>query len=57
MRTLILFALFCPLLQGCVGVAVLKPHTEAISDPVIGRYWHHPDDVPYANWRRREADV
>jgi len=35
MRTLILFVMFCPLLQGCVGFAVLKQHTEVINNPVI----------------------
>src|SRR2546423_6088914 len=49
MRSLILFATLCPLLQGCVGVVVLKPHTEVISDPVIGRYWHDPDAVSKRN--------
>lgn len=49
MKSLILFAMLSPLLQGCVGVAVLKPHTEMISDPVIGRYWHHPDAVSKRN--------
>jgi len=31
----------CPLLQGCVGILVLKQHTEVIKNPVISP---HPND-------------
>ena len=49
MRTLIVFAMFCPFLQGCVGVAVLKPHTEVIDDPVIASI---PNDADPAHKRK-----
>jgi hypothetical protein len=47
MKKLILFAVFCLLLQGCVGVGVLKTHTKVINDPEISLYSNNPspDDV------------
>ena len=35
--------MLCPLLQGCVGVAVLKTQTKLISDPEISEYSKAPD--------------
>jgi hypothetical protein len=54
MRTLMLFALFCPLLQGCVGVVVLKSHTEVIRDPVIAFY---PNDADPAHKRNSREET
>jgi len=45
MRAIFLLAILCPLLQGCVGVAVLKPKTTVISDPVISSYPNDADPV------------
>ena len=47
MKKLILFAMFSLLLQGCVGVAVLKTHRKVINDPEISLHSNAPgpDDV------------
>ena len=50
MRTLILFAILCLLLQGCVGVGVMKTRTKVIDDPEISLNSSYssalsPDDV------------
>jgi len=42
MRTFILFAMLCPLLQGCVGGVVLKTRTKVIIDPAIPFYSEIP---------------
>ncbi len=47
-KALIVLAMLCPLLQGCVGVAVLKPHTEVMSDPVVASI---PNDADPAHQR------
>jgi len=49
MRTLIVLAMLCPLLQGCLGVAVLKSHTVEIKDPVIASV---PNDADPAHERK-----
>jgi hypothetical protein len=35
MKAIVLLAMLCTLLQGCVGAVVLKTRTEVINDPVI----------------------
>src|SRR5262245_49961015 len=45
MRALALLALLCPFLQGCVGVAVMKPRREIINDPVIASVPNDADPV------------
>jgi hypothetical protein len=49
-KTLTLFTILslCPLLQGCVGIVILKPHTAIISDPVIASV---PNDADPAHQR------
>jgi hypothetical protein len=49
MRTLILFAMLCPLLQGCVGVVVEKPRTKVIHDPAVWFYSDVTDDIRERN--------
>jgi hypothetical protein len=45
MRALLFLAMLCPLLQGCVGVAVLHSRTKVINDPVIPFYSEIPEPV------------
>jgi hypothetical protein len=49
MRALIFLAMICPLLQGCVGVVVLKTRTTVINDPVIPFYTEIPQPVSKQN--------
>ena len=49
MRTAILLAMLCPLLQGCVGVVVPGPRTEIIDNPTISSYVREPDGVTKRN--------
>jgi hypothetical protein len=45
MKRFILVAMFCPMLQGCVGGLTATKHTEVISNPVIALYRDVPDRV------------
>jgi hypothetical protein len=49
MRTFILFAMLCSLLQGCVGGVVLKTRTKVINDPLIPFYSEIPNPVSRQN--------
>src|ERR1700733_12218895 len=51
LKKIVLFAMFCLLLQGCVGVGVLKIQTKVINDPKISLRSNAPgpDDVSKRN--------
>jgi hypothetical protein len=49
MKKLILFAILCLTLQGCVGVVIPKTRTKVISDPVVSVYKDVPDAVRARN--------
>lgn len=45
MKTAILIAMLCPLLQGCVGIVIPGSRTQAIDNPTISFYEHEPYGV------------
>jgi hypothetical protein len=49
MKALVLLAMLCPLLQGCVGGVVLKSRTEVINNPVIPFYSEIPQPTNQTN--------